>query len=46
MTGSTMTPTVELDAPYSSPDAVPTKWALAESVHTDPGDLLAVDRPR
>ncbi len=35
MTGSTMTPTAELDAPYSSPDASPTKWARAESVLTE-----------
>lgn len=32
---TTLTPTTELDAPYSSPDAEPTEWSRAEEVLTD-----------
>jgi general stress protein 26 len=35
MNASTASPTPELDAPYSSPEATPTEWARAESVLTD-----------
>ena len=35
MTASTTTPTPELDAPYSSPDATATAWARTDSVLTD-----------
>jgi nitroimidazol reductase NimA-like FMN-containing flavoprotein (pyridoxamine 5'-phosphate oxidase superfamily) len=35
MAANTTTPTAELDAPYSSPDAAPTEWTRAESVLTD-----------